>query len=461
MKKIPIDFFKHVNESMATYRWFAAITVSFLIAISFAMITLNYQIKSDQEIFESLSPYLATLVESSDRPEMIRVMNSTAKTRQSDFLLIKDGKILSSTRNISELDTNYVFPKATFQFLGSDFLLSEAKLIFNKQVKSGMINSEDVFFTIVSPLRPILIKTIVVFLLVFSFSISVSFVSTIKTKKAIKTALAPLEQLNSEIKELGVGLDNGNVSKQIPIMELENIRQTVVKTKIELENANDRLAEIKAKKLNADSYKRLIHDLHNPVSALKQMTKIIDDPSLETEDKESVVTSIVRLSDQILNQITAARKNLSDEPLTLRELDIRDCINDCISQNIISMNKSKKLVSEIPLEQVVAAHDPVLLKRAITNLIENAIEASTSLVKVSLTKSDKFISINISDDGPGIKEENIPVYFQGRGNSSKANRQAFGLSSTNHIVRTHGGKLIYKLSDLGGANFEIRLGAIL
>ena len=62
------------------------------------------------------------------------------------------------------------------------------------------------------------------------------------------------------------------------------------------------------------------------------------------------------------------------------------------------------------------------------------------------------------DDGPGMKEENIPIYFQGRGNSNKANRQAYGLSSTNHIVRNHGGKLIYKKSELGGANFEIRLG---
>jgi signal transduction histidine kinase len=59
-----------------------------------------------------------------------------------------------------------------------------------------------------------------------------------------------------------------------------------------------------------------------------------------------------------------------------------------------------------------------------------------------------------------MDETKVPVYLQGRGQSGKANRQAFGLSSTNHIVRSHGGKLIYRKSDLGGSSFEIRLGVI-
>ena len=56
-----------------------------------------------------------------------------------------------------------------------------------------------------------------------------------------------------------------------------------------------------------------------------------------------------------------------------------------------------------------------------------------------------------------MNQEDIPVYFQGRGKSSKADRQAFGLSSTNHIARIHGGKLIYTKNAYGGASFELRL----
>ena len=75
-------------------------------------------------------------------------------------------------------------------------------------------------------------------------------------------------------------------------------------------------------------------------------------------------------------------------------------------------------------------------------------------------KNNNQASIRVCDDGVGMDENKVSVYLQGRGQSGKANRQAFGLSSTNHIVRSHGGKLIYKRSDLGGASFEIRLGVV-
>jgi signal transduction histidine kinase len=121
---------------------------------------------------------------------------------------------------------------------------------------------------------------------------------------------------------------------------------------------------------------------------------------------------------------------------------------------------SKTIISSIPEGGMMVPHDPVLLKRALINLLENGIEAANSIVRVSILQIENMAMIKVCDDGPGMDEMKIPIFFQGRGQSGKANRQAFGLSSTNHIVRSHGGKLIYRKSDLGGSSFEIRLGVI-
>ena len=68
--------------------------------------------------------------------------------------------------------------------------------------------------------------------------------------------------------------------------------------------------------------------------------------------------------------------------------------------------------------------------------------------------------IRVSDDGDGMDEGAVSLFLQGRGRSCKADRDAIGLSSANHIVRTHGGKIVYRKSPLGGAAFEIRLEAL-
>jgi len=109
---------------------------------------------------------------------------------------------------------------------------------------------------------------------------------------------------------------------------------------------------------------------------------------------------------------------------------------------------------------VIAAHDPDLLQRAIINLLENGIDAAASKVRIALQRTRDGASITVSDDGPGMDESQVSLHLQGRGQSSKADRQAFGLSSANHIVRSHGGRIIYRQGELGGASFEIRLGAI-
>jgi len=435
-----VSLFKHVNQSLNPYRWAISLMVALMISGLFAVITMIDRLDSDKKMAESLSPYLATLVASSDGPELMRVLESVSESTGSKLTLVRDGLVFVTTGEPSEMDRPFVAPDSRFQF----------------HITTAKVNSTSAIY-VISPLMPSLVKTSGIFALVFIASILVSLFSARQMRKAIKRALRPMDQLHAEIK--GLVSDSKEDSAPIQIRELEEIRNTVRSTKVALENAKDQLAETKAKKLSSDAYKRLIHDLHNPVSALRQMANLANDEAQDIETKSEAASSIPRLADQILSQVTAAKKNLEEEPIALRELNIIECVKDGVSQ--VQATHSKKSINvNFDSDLLNVPHDPTLLKRAIVNLLENGLEAAKSQVRVTVLKNNNQATIRVCDDGAGMDETKVPVYLQGRGQSGKANRQAFGLSSTNHIIRSHGGKLIYKRSDLGGASFEIRLGAV-
>jgi len=450
-----ITLFKHVNSSLNPYRWAISVIAAILISGLFAVITLESRLETDKKMAEALSPYLMTLIESSDRPELLRVLHSVAEATHSDVVIVNEGTVFASSRSLEELDRAFVKPKTYFRFLDFDFGNSEIVTTTNIK-KTGYALSEAKIY-ILSPLLPSIKNTIGIFIGVFIASILISLFSARQMRKAIKKALRPMNQLHAEIEGM---MDEDKVdSIPIQIRELEEIRNTVRSTKIALDNAKDQLAETKAKKLSSDAYKRLIHDLHNPVSALRQMASLTQDNSQDMETRMEASSSIPRLADQILNQVTAAKKNLEEEPIALRDLNIIECVEDGIRQ-VQTLKSKKSIFTKFQDALVNAPHDPMLLKRAIVNLLENGLEAAKTQVRVSVIKNESHTIIQVCDDGLGMDEDKVPVYLQGRGQSNKANRQAFGLSSTNHIVRSHGGKIIYRRSDLGGSSFEIRLGVI-
>lgn len=450
-----MTLFKHVNNSLNPYRWAISVLAAVLISGLFAGVTLESRLDTDKKMAESLAPYLSTLVESSDRPELLRVLQSIAEATKSDVILTQDEMVFASSRSLEELDRAFVKPKTFFRFFDIDFGNNE--IVTTTNIKNASQSMGDSKVYIISPLLPSMKSSLGIFLGVFVASILISLFSARQMRKAIKKALRPMDQLHAEIE--GMITDNHLDSEPIQIRELEEIRNTVRSTKTALDNAKDQLAESKAKKLSSDAYKRLIHDLHNPVSALRQMASLAHDETQDLETQNEAANSIPRLADQILSQVTSAKKNLEQEPIALRDLNLVDCIREGVRQ-VQTLEYTKSISVSFQDEEITVPHDPLLLKRAIVNLLENGIEAANSLVRVSVLKNDNSTIIKVCDDGAGMDESKVPVYLQGRGQSGKANRQAFGLSSTNHIVRSHGGKLIYRKSDLGGSSFEIRLGVI-
>ncbi|MFA6236254.1 MAG: HAMP domain-containing sensor histidine kinase [Bacteriovorax sp.] len=408
--------------------------------------SLSSNIESNVQSIAGISSYLDNLNSTNDRAELQKILRSVSDSHGTQIKLVKDDHVFSSSEGLGELDQSFK-KQSGLKFTNNIFGLD------GFSIKIRKLNDGEIY--IFSAWTPI-IKNILSSFMFLSIAISVLLMAYFrKLKLLLDKSISPLSDLQQDINGLLVGkkLD----TRPQVILELEDIRLALLNTSLELENSKEFLATEKAKKLNAEAYKKLIHDLHNPVSALRDSIRIVNDPEFDNEAKTEAVKLIPVIADQLLSQVKSAKKNLEFESANFQKRDVGECLEQCLFLIKANNKENKTIVSHIADEKLVIPHDPILLQRALLNLMENGLEFSKEKIVITAKKYSHYLSIEISDDGRGMNQEDIPVYFQGRGKSSKADRQAFGLSSTNHIARIHGGKLIYTKNEYGGASFELRL----
>lgn len=425
--------------------------ISFLFSVAITLGILFFRIQSEQKLAEGLSPYLQGLVSSLDRPELLRVTHSLKKSYTSDFIVTKNGKVISSTRDPSEMDQRLALPKKQFGDFGVYPI--EEKYISEFKLADGQT------LVLISSLSSFILTGGITFFLTLFICLFISWKSSKEFQLALKKALLPIDTLMKFIGEMHDSATTTLPSQAIKIIELDEIRLALEKAKREIENSRDLLAQKKAKELMIKKYEALIHDLHNPVTALSGVSKLLDEPDLSEQTKNDAIAFFRRIVPQILSQVTVAKENLGklDYP-TFVEVDLNQFTKEICSD----FNFQKKTLPKISItlnenSSVIASIDQMQLRRALCNLIENAIHFSKEHLAIEVKNDGRVPTIRICDDGPGIDPEKLTTYMLGRGSSSNGSRKAYGLATANHIVKSHGGKLVYIRTPHGGSTFEIRL----
>jgi two-component system sensor histidine kinase CpxA len=108
--------------------------------------------------------------------------------------------------------------------------------------------------------------------------------------------------------------------------------------------------------------------------------------------------------------------------------------------------------------------DPLLLGRALGNLVRNAAvhAGPQAKVKIHATEEADSITLSVTDDGPGVPPAEIPRLFEpfyrlDRSRSRETGGSGLGLAIVRTAIETCGGQTVASLPENGGFAVSIRL----
>ena len=190
------------------------------------------------------------------------------------------------------------------------------------------------------------------------------------------------------------------------------------------------------------------HDLKTPLAALRVRIESVDDDS-ERDKMAATIDEMATILDDIL---TLARLGRSGEPS--QRSDIGALVGS------IADEYSDASLTE-PGQRIVANVRPILLRRAMRNLIGNAVTYGKSAA-VSITQQHGQLRINIEDEGPGIGPDMIDSMFEpfARAETSRSRAtggSGLGLTIARAIARAHGGDVLLENRVEGGLRATIIL----
>jgi signal transduction histidine kinase len=215
---------------------------------------------------------------------------------------------------------------------------------------------------------------------------------------------------------------------------------------------------------NTQMMKIVAHDLRNPISAIVQITQLIQMDKAIPEHQMSLVNMIQNsagASLEFINDLLHLKSSFDN--IKKEDLDISSVLQNSIELlNFKASEKNQQL--HLETEDAFCMANREKLWRVFNNLIANAIKFSpeNSVIHISLKKSGQKAICKIKDQGIGIPEDikhQIFDLFTEAKRSGTSGEQSFGLglAISKQIIEAHHGKIWFESEENNGTTFFIEL----
>lgn len=208
------------------------------------------------------------------------------------------------------------------------------------------------------------------------------------------------------------------------------------------------------------------HELRSPITIVKSHLEAFEDGvwSPTPERIKLTVGEIDRLSSLIAEIERLSSLESGDEQLNYSLVNISEEL-EREAATLEPMYRDKSLSLQLNIEpDVVAAVDIAKLRRAVENLLQNALRYTDcgGEVTLSLKATGKTAEISVSDSGIGINEKDLPYIFERfyRTDTSRTRESGgmgIGLAIAKAIVEAHLGEITVESKEGEGSRFIITL----
>ena len=195
------------------------------------------------------------------------------------------------------------------------------------------------------------------------------------------------------------------------------------------------------------------HDLRTILTRFKLQLAIFED----TTAMDALRSDADEMQMMLEDYMAFAKGYGSEES---RPVDVRIIINE-IRDDVLRMDKEIDISVRIRRRETVLPLKRQAFKRALSNLVNNALRYGDS-VMITCTTEKRWMRIEIDDNGPGVpadKREEVfkPFHRLDEARNQDTGNSGLGLAIARDIARSHGGDIWLDKSELGGLKAVIRL----
>lgn len=197
------------------------------------------------------------------------------------------------------------------------------------------------------------------------------------------------------------------------------------------------------------------HDLRTPLAVIRSNLDVIsNDPDATVEDwrqtGEVMERAVDRISVMVDDLLAVARQELAGA--TVAQIDPSEIITELVSDlGPAARGDGVSIQADLPDRAIAVMADPGMLRRALGNLVDNAVRESPDggVVSVALRREGEWSYLGVLDEGPGIDVDLVLNGDHGNG--------GMGLGIVRQIVAMHAGRLTAELRPQQGSILSIAL----
>jgi len=209
------------------------------------------------------------------------------------------------------------------------------------------------------------------------------------------------------------------------------------------------------------------HELRNPLAIIRTNADLaLTDKDPQVDELRQAVVVVKRASDRMARLVDdlLALARRESPTFAIEQVDLGRAVTEA-SEEFLAPAEARGIVLDRAVAPgVVVMGDGDALKRAVANLLENAVRLapSGSRIRLAVGSERGLAWIAVSDEGPGIAPEHQPRVFDrfwraDKGRSRADGGTGLGLSIVRQIAQSHGGDVQLQ-SKLGvGSTFTIWL----
>jgi signal transduction histidine kinase len=193
------------------------------------------------------------------------------------------------------------------------------------------------------------------------------------------------------------------------------------------------------------------HDLRTPLTLLRLRAETVEN----APERDKMLSTIAEMDSMIGATLQFARDDSADEPRCPTD------VTALVQSVVDDMREGGLAVRMQPAEPITYACQPAALKRAVRNLLDNAVKYGKSGT-VEMRRLSQAIEITVDDEGPGIPQQELtrvlePFYRLEESRSRETGGVGLGLAIAQSIVQSHGGTLTLGNRPTGGLRATIAL----